>query len=139
MTTVPERGVFAGLVQGTQDLVTVVAPLGSVPVLLSGAKDGTIAVWDVRQSTVAMTLVGCTRGEQEDNTVMVRAASHLQGCNWAWQPFKEYLKIVKVEGVLFETPAHSPRILGVCTHFVLVDCEGCLLPTREEAPESQHE
>ncbi|KAK9908488.1 hypothetical protein WJX75_008589 [Coccomyxa subellipsoidea] len=59
------------LLKGTQDLVTVVAPLGSVPVLLSGAKDGTIAVWDVRQSTVAMTLVGCTRGAQEDNTAMV--------------------------------------------------------------------
>jgi hypothetical protein len=108
MTTVPERGVIAGLVQGTQDLVTVVAPLGSVPVLLSGAKDGTIAVWDVRQSTVAMTLVGCTRGAQEDNTAMVRAASHLQGCKCAWQPFEEYLKTVKVEGVLFKIPAHSP-------------------------------
>ena len=60
-------------VQGTQDLVTVVAPLGAVPVLLSGAKDGTIAVWDVRQSTVAMTLVGSTRSAHEDSTAMVRA------------------------------------------------------------------
>ncbi|EIE21483.1 WD40 repeat-like protein [Coccomyxa subellipsoidea C-169] len=71
--------------KGTQDLVTVVAPLGAVPVLLSGAKDGTIAVWDVRQRTVAMTLVGSTHSSHEDSTAMVttidsRETTVVAGC-----------------------------------------------------------
>ena len=58
--------------QGTQKLVSCVAPLGNVPVLLAGGKDGTIAVWDVRNNKIALTLAGTTTAAENDSTAMVR-------------------------------------------------------------------
>ncbi|BDA44706.1 probable CCR4-associated factor 4 homolog at C-terminar half [Coccomyxa sp. Obi] len=57
--------------QGTQKLVSCVAPLGNVPVLLAGGKDGTIAVWDVRNNKIALTLAGTTTAAENENTAMV--------------------------------------------------------------------
>lgn len=67
----PVRGALLGLVQGTQKLVSCVAPLGNVPVLLAGGKDGTVAVWDVRNNKIALTLACTTTASENENIAMV--------------------------------------------------------------------
>jgi hypothetical protein len=60
--------------QGSQDLVTVVAPLeaASARVVLSGAKDGSIALWDTRGRSAPVSFITPPHtAPGDDNIAMV--------------------------------------------------------------------